>query len=245
MKWSEVILAATQYGGNTEPGQKSISASSITKPVLIRWLQWKYGVIPQKTVSMATIGSLVHKAIEHIVINMGTNIEPEKECKLDLGDDWFLTGTADIVNHIDKEIIDLKIVKTYRVKKLQEAIKSGNLESDDYIVQLNAYRQMIDPDYKMRVMALSPDAGYDFKKKTVVPTFQMIDVPEMDAIGIARKAVAELRQYIDTDTTPSMCDDVWPRKGVGPVRCMIYCNYNEVCPYYKPSLSQQMKSIGW
>lgn len=248
MNWEKFLLDMTKYEGPAVvPHSKTISASQITAPLLQRWLAWNHGVPEQNEIGVNTIGSLVHKAIEYSVIKLGENIEAEKECELELENGWKLTGTADIVDHINKEIIDIKMVKQYRIEKLVKAATGSIPWEDEYIIQLNAYREMIGSDYRMSVMALSPDAGYDHKKKTVTKPFRMVKIPNIGQLSIEKafEATNELQEWIDIGETPPRCPDVWERKGIGPMRCMIYCNYKEVCPYFKPSNNQIMKSWGF
>ena len=238
MNWEKLLLKSTEYGGDREPGSKSISASQLTAEPLQRWLRYKYGVIPADTISMATIGSLVHMAIEDILEGVD-GVESEKDMSVPLENDWLLTGTADIIDHASKEILDIKVVKKYRLTKIKE---QGT--KDPYVIQLNTYRyllkQEIGKDYGMKILALSPDAGFDFKKGILVPTFQIINIPYIPDNEIEQMALDktnEIQAYIDSDTTPEKCKDTWPRKVGGKtisVRCNTYCSYSKVCPHYNP-----------
>ena len=250
MNLEKLILEETAYR-DLEPGAKEFSCSMFGQSPLQRALRIKHGNMPSHF-GVNTIGSLVHLAIEHIFTNMGRNIDPEKSARVDLDNGWTLTGTADIIDHTGRVIYDIKNVKKYRVVKLKEACQSADPGSDDYVLQLNAYRYLFNLDYSMVVAAMSCDAGFNFKTKVIDPVYQEIDIPVLDDIEeriyAAIEATEEVLEYLSSHSTlklkkhPSWCD-TWPRKSYGPVRCANYCDYKSVCPAYNPNSAESVSKM--
>lgn len=255
MEVEKILLEATKYGGNSESGQKSISASSLVDDPLRLWLRWKHGVPPSDTVTQATIGSLVHLGMEKIietlepVVPLTKHLESEVEvgCKMDKG--WSFSGTIDILDHETKTIYDVKVVKKYRIEKLRKE------EPDDpYIWQLNAYRYMLcrlGVNYRnMKVIGLSCDAGFDFRSGKMTNVLNIVDVPLIEDAYIEDRFNEQakiLNDHIAMDTPPEKCKDTWPRKVNGktiPVRCVAYCDYSSLCPHFNPKRETVLAAFG-
>ena len=249
MNLERFILEGTQYGGDKEAGRMALSASQLDDDILRIYLRHRYGVMPSEKITMATIGTLVHKGLE-CLLEENRKIGSEVELEADMPNGWKLTGTADIVDHWNHVIYDVKVIKKYRVTKLKE---QG--ADDPYAWQLNAYRYMIEKesgiDYDIKVAALSPDAGFDFKRAEEIPVLQIVDVPRIANEILEEKfsrQVFELMNHIESGTTPERCTDTWPRRVGGktiPVRCTIYCDFKNVCPRYQPKDETVVASWGF
>ena len=240
--FKQILLDNTEYGGETAPGSKAVSASQFNAPLLQRWLRYKYGVPKSEEIGVNTIGSLVHLAIEGIIGKLGSSVNAEVSMEKEFPNGWKLTGTADIIDRRASIIYDIKMIKKYRTVKLKEAIKKNAYWQDDYIVQLNILRYLAEWDtvktYDMRVMALQPDAGFDFKTGMDIPVYEEIEIPRINDHEIEEKfhrLINELLLFLNADKVPEKCEDVWPRKVKGTtiaVRCKTYCSYRDLCPRY-------------
>ena len=250
----KIILDGTQYGGNSEPGIKALSASSLNAPVLQNWLRWKHGVLPEDKIKVTNMGSLIHLAIEHLIKKHNAredewDIMPEVHLEFPMDNGWDLTGTADIIDYKEGVIYDIKNIKKYRVTKLRE---QGT--KDDYAIQLNAYRFLnkmkTGEDFEMKVFAMSFDGGMDFRSGVDTPVLQIVDVPyipDEEIIALFNDQVQKLEYHINEDMVPDQCD-TWVRKIRGksvPARCLLYCSYSSVCPQYDPRPQTIATNLEW
>jgi len=254
MDMKKLILESTQYSGNSDKEIKALSASQLNDDVLRLWLRYKYGVVENDEISMATIGTLVHKGIECIIKERAAtednfNIQSEVDLKMNFENtEWMLTGTADIVDFEERIVYDIKTIKKYRVSKLK-----NEMMSDDYTIQLNAYRMMLENTigdrFKMAVLALSPDGGFSARTGNTEQTFEEIEIERIEnsvISGMFIDKVKLLEYYIEANEVPQKCEDVWIRKVKGkaiPLRCQQYCSYNSICPYYNPKI--ETHTIDW
>jgi hypothetical protein len=226
------LLDKTQYGGNKEPMVKAISASELGNDLLQIFLRFKYGVPDSTEFGQDTIGSLMHIALQDILKD---EYEVEKKYQYQFNNGWFLTGSIDLINN--EEIIDIKVTKQYTVEKiLKEPMHS-------YRLQLNAYRYLVKKntgeDLDTKLLLVLKDGGYDFRKMTIKPSLVLLDVEPIPDKVIEDKFLDitnKIEQYEELGEYPPQCSDLWWRKtkeGAIPVRCLQYCAYRNVCPYFK------------
>ena len=236
-KIEKILLDATQYKGNKEPGSKSLSGSELNNELLQIWLRQKYGVIESDSFEQNTIGSLMHLSIQE-VLKKEYLIEYSLNEKQDNG--WELTGSIDLLSIRDREIIDIKSTKQYTVEKVLT-------EPDhQYIWQLSAYKFLADRyfnmDFDTKILFVLKDGGYDFRKMVNKPSLELINITPKSHKEVLDKFNNIVEQLsILGDEHPQQCKDLWWRKtknGSVPVRCMQYCSYNKVCPYYKQNPMQ-------
>ena len=239
------IMAATGYR-DTEPFVKEISASQLGSDILQIFLRYKYGVPKETEPSVSTMGSLLHLGMEKVledIEDVDTEVHFEKDID---GTEWKLTGTIDAFDRRCNTIYDWKMVKKYRVQKLEK-----ELETDPYTLQLNAYRILTGTNPVMKIVTFSCDAGYDFKTGSVIPVMKVIDVPEIPdelMMQMIKDKVDAVEEHIKNGTTPERCADVWLRKtknGTVPIRCEQYCSYKKVCKRYNPKPEKVVASWGY
>ncbi len=235
------VLKATQYSGIKEANTRIISASQLGADPQEVLMRYKYGIIDDDTIGQNTLGSLVHIALEKIYSNKkGILVEYcPKPIKID---DLFLTGSIDRIDIINKEIIDIKVTKTYAIKKMIEGT------SEAYRWQLSAYRYLMyretGDDFKCFIEAWDKQGGYDVRKGEDIPTKQKIEIEPYSYEQVKarfRKLVEFVKKGVE-----KQCDDVFLRKIKGktvPLKCLKYCSYNKVCKFYNPKVETVM--TGW
>jgi len=233
---TEKILDNTQYNGNKEPGVKAISASEFGSDLLQIYLRHKYGVIDNDKFGQDTLGTLVHIGLQSLFENQPSIlIEPKFEHKFD--NDWKATGSIDILNLKDSEIIDIKVTKQYTIKKILE---NGN---HSYRWQLSVYKYLVEKEYNVnfdtKLLLILKDGGYNFRKSAIEPSIELLDIEPKSNTEVEDKfyeITKQIEEYNKLDEYPPICNDLWWRKtksGSIPVRCEQYCSYKDLCPYYK------------
>ena len=233
---TEKIVNKTQYNGNSEANVKAISASSMGTDLLQIYFRYKYGVINKTDFGQDTLGTLVHIGIQELFKNdEQIKIEPKFEHKF--ANEWSLTGSIDLLNLKDSEIIDIKVTKQYTVKKV---IEDSNHQ---YIWQLSTYKFLAEKIYgnnfSTKLLLVLKDGGYNFRKSAIEPSLELLDIEPKSAVQVEDKfyeITKQIEEYEKLGELPPICSDLWWRKtknGSIPVRCEQYCSYKDVCPYYK------------
>jgi len=228
------ILNKTQYGGNKEPKVRAISASDFGNDLLQIYLRYKYGVPDNDMFGQDTIGSICHLGLQQILED---DYESEKKFNVIMDNGWSLTGSIDLLNVNNKEIIDIKVTKQYTVEKV---LKDNDHQ---YIWQLSVYKYLVDRYYNsnfdIKLLFVLKDGGYDFRKMVIKPSLELLDIEPKSKEEVENRfyeITNALEQYIELDEYPQQCSDLWWRKtknGSIPVRCEQYCSYKDKCPYYK------------
>ena len=230
----KILLEETKYQGNSEPGSKALSGSDFGNDILQIWYRQKYGVIETDSeFGQNTIGSLIHIAIQSILEGEYLVEYPMKHKMIN---GWNLTGSVDLLNVHDKDIIDIKTTKQYTVEKM---LSDSNHQ---YIWQLSVYRYLAKKyfaeDFNTKTMFILKDGGYDFRKQVRKPSYQIVEITPKSYMEVEDKFYDIVKQLEEFDKTepPEKCNDLWWRKSKTisiPVRCQEYCSYNKVCKFYK------------
>jgi len=228
------LINATNYGGNVEKNQKSISASQFKDDLLRIYYRYKIGVKPNDKFDQATIGSLMHIAIQGIL----SDYENEKQLEVKMDNGWSLTGSIDLLSLDKKEIIDIKVTKQYTVDQVKKDL------DHQYIWQVSVYRYLV---YKLfgvecdtKLMFILKDGGFDFRTNKRKPSFVLLDVEPKGYDEVEAEfenIVSMLEDCLSLDLVPDKCEDLWWRKTKNnsiPVKCQEYCSYNKDCKYYNP-----------
>lgn len=241
------LLAGTQYDYSNKPN-KYLSASEVGADILKLYLSRKYK-LPDTEISQATIGTFVHKGIEHIIDEEYVEMEKSFEVKIP-GTNYYATSTIDYIDVKNKVIIDWKTTKLNTGKKIKELIKNNDLLNNDYILQLNHQLFTIGNElgYKLFLGMFYKDAGLNYRTGEYTKSFELIEIPrinEDDYLMLIQDKVKVLDEYVSNDIVPNQCSDLWFAKIKGktiPSKCLAYCGVNSVCPYYKPdNIDQTMK----
>jgi len=181
---TEKILEQTQYQGNKEPNIKAISASDFGNDLLQIYYRYKYGVPDRKEFGQDTLGTLVHLGIQGLFKDdKSFLIEPKFECKFE--NDWSLTGSIDLLNLNDREIIDIKVTKQYTVEKV---IKDLNHQ---YRWQLSVYKYLVEQEFddifSTKLLLVLKDGGYNFRKNAIEPSIELLEIEPIDGSKVEKK----------------------------------------------------------
>jgi len=237
----KILLEATQYGGNSTPGIKAISASQLGSDPQQALLRYKYGVRENKEFGQNTLGSLCHLAFEHI-FNKKDNFVVEYDVRKPMYKGWIMSGSIDLFDRENKIIYDIKVSKDYTKKKILETF------DHQYIIQLSAYKYMLEycdniSDVQTKLIFISKDAGFNARTAEETPTLEIMDIEpvwENRIEDIARNHI----NFIEAGEE-RQCSDVWMRRMGStsvPMRCMMYCNYSDKCKFYNPKPSTAMNA---
>ena len=154
----------------------------------------------------------------------------ETPLTLDLGGGLFtctLSGIPDVYDGIERTLYDYKTSGSYAVA---QAI---NGEKREWVLQLNAYRLMIEGlGYRvdrMVIQAIARDGNtWIAKKRGIDEAIVMIEMPRMDdneVVSYFRKKAEALRRALDTGYAPPCSDEeTW-----GGKRCEKYCDVADFC----------------
>jgi len=234
MNLEQLILKETQYQGNKEPHQKQLSASDFGSDILKIYLRYKYGVPDKEEFGQDTLGTIVHIGLQSLFKD---KYEIEKSLEKEFSNGWKLTGSIDLINHKNREIIDIKVTKQYTIERvLQEP-------NHQYIWQLSVYKYLaekfFDREFDVKLLLVLKDGGYDFRKAVMKPSLELLEIKPKSHKEIEDKfneIVSKIEAYEELGEKPEQCDDLWFRKIKGqsvPLKCEQYCSYKKVCPYYK------------
>jgi hypothetical protein len=243
--YTKMLLDATGYSGNKEPGKKKISSSSLTSNTLELYLDYKFGKKEDEKFEASNMGSMFQLGIDKACEGSKQYISAER-IDYELSNGWTLSGEIDQRDIINKVIIDNKLSTATALKK----VKSENLRHN-YAVQLGAYKFLIwkkyNDDEYIGALAFN-DKTASYFKPTSGPTLNLLEVPTYDFETIEAMAVErtnELQWYIDNKEEPPVCEDRFPYKSKGGtinMKCRYYCNFNEHCKHYN-EYSNDRKSL--
>ena len=252
----DIIIGATQYksGYDKRNNEYVISASMLGKEPLQNYLSIVYGTQHEDEITDATLGTIFHRGMETIVqdkVKKDENtvgvpwMEPELSMNMPLGNGWVLSGTADLVNEVfmnHVEIHDYKLTKSY-------ALKMYNKEkvTHPYTKQMHALELLWNHQNgakKERVDLLIEYFLKDAKALDFEKTHQTIVVPTLASPDVFVQQIVEqtnsLQAYIEAGEVPPQCADTWPRNSKGVIRhtrCELYCSFGKagLCPHYSPN----------
>jgi hypothetical protein len=261
----DIILNELKY--DREPMSARLSASMINDDLFHQLMVIKHGAL-NADISQATIGSIFHKGMETIFKNQ--NISNEVKLEPIKYSGFEITGTADLVDFNSNTVYDVKLIKhsKYAGGKSFKGLKDKtNGEDDDYFIQLNIYRYLLEKEYgkpfNMKLLLFFKDGGWDYRAKQAIPNFKTLEVPKIDNSKIESyiaNTIEHLLDYIDFNENGSIKEVHLDRAMVGyakecqekygfittksgqkkPSRCALYCEYNTVCKAYNSSNDEQM-----
>lgn len=227
----KLLIENTQYQGNSEANRKALSGSEIGNDLLQIDLRQKHGVINKYEFNQATIGSLVHIGIQELLKKEYIS-EYDVEVK-NIYKGFDLTGSIDLLDIKNRELFDIKVTKQYTMTKVLTE------PNHQYIWQLSLYRyalhKMFGFDFKPYIIFVLKDGGFDFKSMLTKPSIVIEPIPYKSYEEGENKVFNIIDNLMSKEPVPQ-CKDLWFRKtknGAFPMRCKLYCSYNEVCPYYK------------
>ena len=231
------ILSISKYGGEHKPS-KRISGSMFNGELLQQFLRVKHGVLDNEEIGANTLGSIMHLGLEKLESD---TIKVEQSYKLEKNN-WTYSCTIDLIDTDKKVLGDFKLTKRYTYEKFtQDNSYAWQLRFNKFILK-QLYPEFA--DYDMYVIMILKDFEASFKQEQLDP-IQYIKVDEVDdeiIMDIIEKDSSLIDEHIKDNSYPEECSDVWWRKypkGHSQAgksyksRCVKYCSYNKVCPYYK------------
>ncbi len=241
-KWSKdlhkILLDATKYSGSRKPGEKIISASSLGKELFFNLMQFKFGNNEQAVYGPNTIGSIYQIGLDTILMAHNEK-EPgrytvAKRFKHVIANGWTVSGELDIMDNLERVIIDGKVLSDTGWKK---ATKAG--QSSDYNVQVGTYKWMeaLESGKEPCTGALHAiNKAGSVAKKNLLSHCELdtYDGESIEFLFIERTNAMQV--HIDNDTFPSPDEegacDIWKygKAPGGPNRCINFCDYKSVCP---------------
>lgn len=242
--FQNMLLRASGYSGNKEPGKKRISASSLTSNMLELYLDYKHGKSNDVQFEASNLGSIYQLGVdlacdENSKQALEDGLEPQyisgQRFEFELPNGWILTGEADQIDMINKVIIDNKVSTTSSLKKIKEEGKAHQ-----YAIQLGVYKLLAHKfygDHFDGALAFVDKNSSYFKPQTG-PIMNYIDIETYDYETIIKMAVDksnELQKYIDLGLEPPICENRFPYKSKGvttPMKCHYYCNYSQHCKHF-------------
>ena len=240
--YTNVLIKGTQYSGNTEPGKKIFSVSSLGAEPLQNWLKYKYGTSEKPAFTASTIGTIYQLGCDQAV-DIYNKSNPEGDLipkprwesalriKRELPNGWVVSGEMDHLDHELKVIIDNKVISGYAHKEIMK-----NLKDHDYNLQQAGYRWLLYPTYGEYEAILSiVNKGGAVIRNDIYTTLHLntYSIEEIEEAFIS--ATDNLQFYIDNDIAPEQCDIFkYGKTKDMPNRCALYCSHNHHCPHYSP-----------
>ena len=247
-KWAknyeELILKSTEYSGSREPNAKVLSASSINKENYYLMNQYNFEKKKQDSFGANTIGSIFQLGIDAAIQKHDKEGRYEfgRRMTLPLDNGWTISGELDVFDKIENVIIDNKVVSDYAMKDINK-----NTPDSDYNLQVATYvmldhmnkseedmlRGKVHQEPATGALAIVNKGG-SAVKNNIYTTLELNMYSPEDMIFMYQEKAKELQHYIDTNTMPEeVCDTAkfGMEKGV-PKRCMLYCDFRDVCPNY-------------
>lgn len=248
-KVKELILDGTKYvSGSVDivPDDAfSISASQLGKEDLQVYLQMIYGNQPETEISDATLGTIFHKGMECMALEAQEDQTVQDQILIEhsmawkLPNEWWFTGTADLVHYNGSTfyIHDYKLTKNYTVKMFRK-----NVLGHTYGLQMSGLAYLAGKNLMTKDDSVSCTVDF-FLKDSNKMKFEPVHVPVTFA-PLLPATVEELivektnriQDHIVNATIPPECKDTWIRKVGGQTvktMCEFYCSQKNNCPYYK------------
>jgi len=253
--YEQLLMKATEYSGSKQVGQRKISASSLGKENYMLMVQYNFEKEQQEKFGANTIGSIFQLGVDYAIEKNDTENRyvTAKRLELELPNGWIVSGEYDVYDKFTNTIIDNKVISDYSYKEVTK-----NLIDSDYNLQVATY-SMLDQKLKSEeqlkdgtvnaepangALAIINKGGSAVKDNifTLQDLF-MHDADTMYQMFIDK--TNELQVYIDSNTMPEQTCDTAKfgfDKGV-PKRCMLYCDYRDVCPNYNKNRHMTDRNI--
>ena len=244
--YEKLLISATAYSGSKGTGKKTISASSIDKENYMLMVQFNHEKAEQEKFGANTIGSIyqlgVDKAIE--LQDKTGRYKYAQRLEIELPNGWIISGEYDVYDTETNTIIDNKVISDYSYKEVMK----NNIDSN-YNMQVATYSMLMHKNNLTEVpangaLAIVNKGGSAVKDN--IHTLLDLFMHEPDTIyQMFIDKTNELDKYVESGTMPEeVCNTAkfGFDKGV-PKRCMLYCDYKDVCPNYKKNRHMTDRNI--
>jgi hypothetical protein len=236
-KWSQdltkALLDGTTYSGSKVAKERVFSASMLGKEPYINMMKYLHGNFEQEEYGANTTGSLYQLGIDS-ALKDNEQYTIAKRIKYTLPNGWVISGEMDMIDEINKVIIDAKLIAISSYNKV-----ISNIFTHEYNLQLAVYRWLMwketGEEYECALHAVNKGGSKTKKNLLSNFTLELISLEEIEEMLIA--ATDELQKCIDTNTMPQIGCDIFKFGKVNGVanRCKNFCDYNKVCPQYTDS----------
>lgn len=211
------------YNGNKQG--KRVSVSEISgDDVLQMYLRRAFNLEREDKITQATLGSIFDLGMREIARESGLTSMHRVEKLLPNG--WILSGEGDLYDSEKNIIYDVKLTKIYALEQWK---KEPN--GHQYTKQLNWYRILCNESAELRLLWFLKDqteTKADHPKEALVQTV----VPRLEQSELLKEAsekIELLEMMLENGVGKDVqCKDTW-----GGLRCKLYCEAREVCPYAK------------
>ena len=238
-KWAkdlmDAFLNATKYSGTREPGDRTISASSLGKEPYYLMLEYLFGKSDdQKQYGANTTGSIYQLGIDSILKDNPRYLIA-KRMKYVLENGWTVSGEIDIYDTEENIIIDDKLLSG---GGYESAIKD-DIDSD-YNLQQAVYKMLlekVESIYDARAALHTVNKAGSAAKNNIFKNFELtIHQPET-IIDMLVEKTNILQYHIDNHSMPTQPDQICDIYKYGKTngvanRCKLYCDYKDKCPQY-------------
>ncbi len=235
-EYEQMLLNATKYSGNKEPGKKVFSASMLGGDVLQHYLKYKFGSQDGNKFEANTVGSCYQLGVD-----AAANLDSDKyssadRFKYELSNGWTISGETDQFDKVRKVIFDNKVTTATAIAKVRSEGKDNG-----YALQMGVYKFLMLKEHGELYPAVLPmvDKSFSYFKTNKNDQLTFVEVDTYTPDEIEQKlldATNELQHYIDLDITPDQCSNLWflKRKGQPAIkmRCRHYCDQSDNCPHY-------------
>lgn len=238
-KWADdlmkVFLDGTKYSGTREPGDRTISASSLGKEPYYLMLEYLYGKKDeQEEYGANTTGSIYQLGIDSILRD-NPRYWIAKRMKYVLENGWTVSGEIDIFDTYEKIIIDDKVLSGGGFDSaIKDDINSDyNLQQAVYVMLMDKVENITDVGAGLHAVNKAGSAA----KQNIYKNFELT-LHDIDTIiNMLLEKTNILQHHIDNHTMPTqpneMCDIFKFGKTNGVAnRCKLYCDYKDKCPQY-------------
>ena len=235
-EYEQMLLKASEYSGNKEPGKKTFSASMLGNEVLANYLKFMHGSQDSKVYGANTVGSLYQLGVDSAANLMSEKYSSAERFTYELSNGWTISGETDQFDKERKVIFDNKVTTATAIGKVRSEGKNHG-----YALQMGVYKFLMFKKYGEVYPAVLPmvDKSYSYFKANKNEQLEFVDIETHEPEEIEQlllDATNELQQYIDLEQPPSQCKDLWffGRKGQvkKKMRCIHYCDQKVNCPYY-------------
>ncbi len=249
--FEKMLLEASTYSGNKEPEKKIFSASMLGTDLLQIYLKYYHGSKDQTRFGMNTLGSIYQLGADVAADSWNQKHSPTMKPQYQqalrltytLPNGWIISGEMDHVDWKNKVIIDNKVTTESAVTKVkQEGIHNGyGLQMATY--QFLLYMHMREqgekfPDVFGVLLPMVNKSFSHYKKANKFEILNMIE-PDTHTLNDVEALLIEktnlLQEYIDLETPPPECENLW-WFGFGAatkrkMRCLYYCDQSKHCSH--------------
>lgn len=240
--YEKMLLDATKYTGNKDPGVRKFSASMLGNDVLQNFYKFLHGSKESTQFEANSLGSIYQLGVDKACEN-SIQYKSAERFSFTLDNGWEISGEIDQLDMTNWIIFDNKVTNITTIKKIR---KEGKWHS--YALQLAVYNWLLVKngitgvigEYNTWIAGIpAVDKGFSYfnDKSPNQLEFIEIEIFEPDEIeAMLYEKTDELDEYIKLDTAPPECTNLFWFAARGQrkkkMRCIHYCDHSSICEYY-------------